>query len=532
VLLITLVTSLPSVAAFLGVVAGLMGGCDCPCRTYTTKRCVPTYKERCEPVGFDDMKCTKHPAVVAKFVKETECRKCQEFSEVGMTERSKLKCNQVYDETCSTVYVPHCAYEKQCSTYYAKDCSQAEYGGPCHSLPVEKCKKIKKCHRTPETRCKPAKRMECGLDNILVPKKRKKQNCLPFSAPPPPEEECGEAQTYLPPSFPKGPETYALVQPVDAPIGQEGEFQTYLPPSLPKGPQTYALIEPVDAPHGYDNQVSGVFGTSPGDTYGSPLGPAIHEEPIPFAEPDNSYGPPLPPPYSTIGLPPFVEDYPPSYAMVEAVPDPRPSYGSPHGGVTEDYKTPSYQESYGSPHGGIKRDSEDFLQISREYLGSSGTYHAEVSQNTEIGSRPKRLQNSQAEERVLPPVLQAAASRNSVSLPESVKQKESDDASHTPPFLPTPAPLTATTPQTSFASPSSFPPPVRSYTFYSSPRPLAPSTESPSPLTKTLSRFLFSPSSSSSPPPPLSSSRVLSEDTFTPSRAGPVFLIRRLGERD
>ena len=22
------------------------------------------------------------------------------------------KCNQVYDETCSTVYVPHCAYEK------------------------------------------------------------------------------------------------------------------------------------------------------------------------------------------------------------------------------------------------------------------------------------------------------------------------------------------------------------------------------------------------------------------------------------
>ena len=92
------------------VVAGLMGGCDCPCRTYTTKRCVPTYKERwknqsaiktkyqysdfpikltgtqiafsprtevafaklrcrCEAVGFDDMKCTKHPAVVAKYVK-------------------------------------------------------------------------------------------------------------------------------------------------------------------------------------------------------------------------------------------------------------------------------------------------------------------------------------------------------------------------------------------------------------------------------------------------------------------------------
>ena len=112
---------------------------------------------------------------------------------------------------------------RQCSTHYAKDCSQvifrpiilktlpsnekAEYGGPCHSLPLEKCKKIKKCHRTPETRynptinprsplisfeirfvisqfspwsifvnfplprCKPAKRMECGLDNILVPKK-------------------------------------------------------------------------------------------------------------------------------------------------------------------------------------------------------------------------------------------------------------------------------------------------------------------------------------------------------------------------
>ena len=29
----------------------------------------------------------------------------------------------------------------------------------------------------------------------------------------------------------QGPETYALVQPVDAP---QGEFQTYLPPSLPK----------------------------------------------------------------------------------------------------------------------------------------------------------------------------------------------------------------------------------------------------------------------------------------------------------
>ena len=76
-------------------------------------------------------------------------------------------------------------------------------------------------------------------------------------------------------------------------------------------------------------QVAGVLGTSPGNNYGPPL----DEEPIPFAEPDNSYnGPPLPPPYSTIGLPPFVEDHPPSYAMVEAIPDPRPSYGSPHGG--------------------------------------------------------------------------------------------------------------------------------------------------------------------------------------------------------
>ena len=144
--------------------------------------------------------------------------------------------------------------------------------------------------------------------------------------------------------------------------------------------------------------MSGVLGTSPGDTYGSPHGPAIHEEPIPYAEPDNSYGPPLPPPYSNIGLPPFVEDYPPSYAMVEAVPDPRPSYGSPHGGVANDYKTPTYQESYGSPHGGIRRDSGDFLQTSRcmhslvsnnprEDLGSSGTYHDEVSQNKEIGLR-------------------------------------------------------------------------------------------------------------------------------------------------
>ena len=146
--------------------------------------------------------------------------------------------------------------------------------------------------------------------------------------------------------------------------------------------------------------------------------------------------------------------------------------------------------------------------------------------------RPKRLENSQAAEtRVLPPVLQAAASRNSVSLPESVGQKESDDdAPHTPTFLPTPAPLTATTLQPSFSSPSSFPtPPDRSYTFYSSPRPLASSTESPPPLTKTLYKFLYSASSSSTPPPPPSSS---SEDTFTPSRAGPVFPIRRLGERD
>ena len=111
--------------------------------------------------------------------------------------------------------------------------------------------------------------------------------------------------------------------------------------------------------------MSGVLGTSPGDTYGSPHGPAIHEEPIPYAEPDNSYGRPLPTPYSTIKLPPFVEDYPPSYAMVEAVPDPRPSYSSPYGGVVEDYKTPSYQESYGSPHGGIRRDSGNFLQTSR-----------------------------------------------------------------------------------------------------------------------------------------------------------------------
>ena len=138
------------------------------------------------------------------------------------------------------------------------------------------------------------------------------------------------------------------------------------------------MIEPIDAPHGHDHQVTcfsetfilkqvaGVLGTSPGNNYGPPLGPLLDEEPIPFAEPDNSYnGPPLPPPYSTIGLPPFVEDHPPSYAMVEAIPDPRPSYGSPHGGVVEEYKPPSYQDSYGSPHGGIKRDLEDFFQISR-----------------------------------------------------------------------------------------------------------------------------------------------------------------------
>ena len=151
--------------------------------------------------------------------------------------------------------------------------------------------------------------------------------------------------------------------------------------------------------------------------------------------------------------------------------------------------------------------------------------------NVHCMARPKRVQNSETETGVLPPVLQTAASRTSVSLPENVRQKESDDAPQTPPFLPTPAPLTATTPQDSFASPSSFPPaPAPSFTFYSSPAPLASSTESPSPSTKTLSRFIFSPSSSPPPPPP--SSQVLPEDTFTPSRAGPVFPIRRLGERD
>ena len=135
-----------------------------------------------------------------------------------------------------------------------------------------------------------------------------------------------------------------------------------------------------------------MLGTSPGDTYGSPHGPTLHEEPpIPFAEPDNSYDHQepsgLPPPYSTVGLPPFVEDYPPTYAVVEAVPDPRPSYGSPHGGVADKYKTPSYLDSYGSPHGGIKR--EDIFQISRsvnaafphiprEDMGSTRTYFEEA----------------------------------------------------------------------------------------------------------------------------------------------------------
>ena len=32
----------------------------------------------------------------------------------------------------------------------------------------------------------------------------------------------------------QGPQTYALVQPVEGPTGHEGELQTYLPPSLPK----------------------------------------------------------------------------------------------------------------------------------------------------------------------------------------------------------------------------------------------------------------------------------------------------------
>ena len=167
--------------------------------------------------------------------------------------------------------------------------------------------------------------------------------------------------------------------------------------------------------------------------------------------------------------------------------------------------------------------------------------------NTSVSTliRPNRLENPEAKAGgvPLPPGLQAAASRNSVSLPERVKQEESDDESQpTPPFLPnrdnaprkpsflpTPAPFTATTSQPSFPSPSSFPPaPVRALTFYSSPRPLLDSsTETP----KTLSRFLFSPSSS---PPPTHSppSQVLPDDTFTPSRAGPVFPIRRLGERD
>lgn len=182
---------------------GLFSSCNCPCRTYRTRRCVTTYQERCHQGG----NCFKYPLVVAKYVKETECQKCQEFQETQMMKRGKIQCSPVYDEACLTKYTPTCSYSRQCKVSYHKDCSSREYSGSCVDIPVENCTKVKKCSRKPETKCRPVERLECGLEGYHVPKKVKKQKCLPFPPTPPPEEDCSVYSTHHPPSHKGLPNT-------------------------------------------------------------------------------------------------------------------------------------------------------------------------------------------------------------------------------------------------------------------------------------------------------------------------------------
>ena len=92
--------------------SGLFGGCSCPCRTYTVKQCVRSYEERldkfcflfsyflfcfiflsltsCYYDGYGAKKCEKVPIISSKYVKETECQKCQEMTETEMVESTKL----------------------------------------------------------------------------------------------------------------------------------------------------------------------------------------------------------------------------------------------------------------------------------------------------------------------------------------------------------------------------------------------------------------------------------------------------------
>jgi len=186
---------------------GLLGICSCPCRTYTVRRCVHTYQESCDYSGHAGRKkCKKQPRVAAKYVTETECQKCRELTETEIGETSKLVCDPVYDETCSTKYSPKCGYTQACSTIYTQDCSAQSYGEECMKLPQQKCRKVKKCVRNPKTRCRPVKRMECGMKKFLAPKEVKHQRCLPYPNHPT-DEDCNSisVHNFLPPRMPLTP---------------------------------------------------------------------------------------------------------------------------------------------------------------------------------------------------------------------------------------------------------------------------------------------------------------------------------------
>jgi len=395
------------------------------------------------------------------------------------------------------VYTPHCTYEKRCSMQEFKDCSQTD--APCHSTPVEKCKKVKKCHRTPETRCKPAKRMECGMDNILVPKKTTRQKCLPFPPLRPPEEECGELQTFLPPSLPKGPEVYALVQPIDAPHGDGHQIAGLLGTSpgygAPAGEEYGAPLAEEEYGAPLDEEVYG--GSLSGEEYTALL--SLEEYGAPpsgeYGGAPGGYGSFFPPPAEELGSlhPPA----PPTFPMVEAVPPPsyasyEASYGSPHGGLAV-----QPQGSYGSPHGGGGGIFQPHYQISREDQASKVNYSR--------GSQDDPESPGSHSGAPLPPVLQdplpnpsLLSSRSSSSPPSpSLLFSRSSSSPLNPSFL-----------SSRSSSPPSSPSLLSSRSSYLPPSPYT---------------FVA--------PPTTNSITATSPDTFTPSRAGPVYPARR-GERD
>merc|ERR1712154_587256 len=62
------------------------GGCRCPCRSNTVKRCVHSYEESCYPNGYGETVCEKLPSISSKYVTERECQKCRELTDVEMGE--------------------------------------------------------------------------------------------------------------------------------------------------------------------------------------------------------------------------------------------------------------------------------------------------------------------------------------------------------------------------------------------------------------------------------------------------------------